>query len=439
MSLGTVLVAEDETRTRAEVATALRAEGFEVHDVADGREALDLIRRMPVDVVVSDHKMPRMDGLELLQHVREDFDVPFILYSAVAGAEVVFKAGRHGAVDFLEFPFGIDDELVPAIRRNLPSAVPPLEQRHGAARIVGCSPALAKLRQQVVRLAQSRTSVLITGETGSGKEVVAQALHEESRRGPMLAVAVPELPESLLEAELFGHEKGAFTGAVSARAGFFERADGGTLFLDEIGDTPLALQAKLLRALETGQFRRLGSTKSRHIDIRFLAATHRDLRQWSLDGRFREDLYFRLSQASICVPPLRDRPEDIDALSDLFLQQLTKDLKIEVPLLSEDFLQVLRNQAWRGNARELKSVLQSALLWWNGGETLTALHALEAIAASSPSRSSADRVLCQRMLDVYRKHSGNQEAARADLSMTRGQWRYRWDRFGLDILGRRKR
>jgi two-component system response regulator GlrR len=310
-------------------------------------------------------------------------------------------------------------------------AAPPAAAR-GAARFLGVSSAAAQVRARIERLGPLRATTLVLGETGVGKEVVAHALHEESGRALWRSYAVTELAETLLEAELFGHERGAFTGAVASRAGIFEQADGGTLLLDEIGDAPPALQAKLLRVLETGELRRVGGGGSpRLVDVRVVAATHRDLAADVRAGRFRRDLYYRLHQAVVVVPPLRERVEDVDVLARMFLRELAAGMGAPVPEASPAFLTALRAQPWPGNARELRAVLQSVLLWWDGHAPLAPGDLGEALASLAPVTGGGDAI-GEQMLAAWRAAGGNQEAARRALGLSRAAWRHRWERIGRE-------
>jgi len=430
-----ILLAEDQAATRERLAAALHASGFAVVTAADGVEALAHFEAQAVDVVLSDHGMPRLDGLGLLRAVRRIREVPFILYSAAADAEVVFRAGRSGALHFLEYPFRVEEQLLPTIAHALEArSGRAVANRRGAERFLGVSPAARRVRAWVRRLASLRTSVLVLGETGVGKEVVARALHEESGRARLVSFAVTELAEGLLEAELFGHERGAFTGAVQARRGLFEQAHGGTLLLDEIGDAPPTLQAKLLRVLESAEVRRVGGEAVRALDVRVVAATHRDLAADVRTGRFREDLFYRLAQATIAVPPLRERCADIDVLAVDLLRQLSAQRGEPSPTAAPEFFAALRSQPWPGNARELRAALQGALLWWDGTAPLAAADLLEARAALAPALGVEDQRIGQRMVEAFRQADGNQEAARRALGMTRAAWRHRWRRFGFAAL-----
>jgi two-component system response regulator HydG len=296
---------------------------------------------------------------------------------------------------------------------------------------------MARLRAVVRRVATSASSVLIQGESGVGKELVAIALHEESGRGPFVSVAVPELADGLLESELFGHARGAFTGAFRGRVGLFEAADGGTLFLDEIGDAPPGTQAKLLRVLESREVRRLGTSVARRVDVRVIAATHRDLVRQVADGSFREDLFYRIRGALIAVPPLRDRGDDVRELTELLLAEITVASGQPRPELGEDFARAISRHFWAGNVRELRSVLEQVVLWWDRESRLGAADLLEALVSLNPGLISADLELACEMIAAWRRQRGNQEAARRELGLTRAEWRSRIARLGLDGLRRR--
>lgn len=426
-----ILLAEDRSATRDRIGAALRDSGFAVVAAADGAEALERFESEGIDLVLSDHGMPRLDGLGLLRAVQRIREVPFILYSAGAEPEVVFRAGRAGALRFLTYPFRIDEQLLPTIAEALAAPARSSDPLRGAARFLGNSEVAQRVRAWIQRVGPAPASVLVLGETGVGKEIVARALHEESGREPLVSFAVTELAESLLEAELFGAERGAYTGSLQTRIGLLERAHTGTLFLDEIGDAPLALQAKLLRVLETGEVRRVGGSTTRRVDLRIVAATHRDLAARVREGLFREDLYYRLAQATLCVPPLRERRDDVDALAATFLPEIAARTGGPMPVASPAFLAALRAHAWPGNARELRAVLQSAVLWWDGARPLEPQDLLEAVGSLRPTLGAEEQRDLDRMLDAYRRAGGSQEAARRSLGLTRSAWRHRWRRFGL--------
>ena len=436
-----ILLVEDHEGTRAHLADALRSSGYRVIPTADGREALDVLTRDAVDLILSDYRMKPMDGLSLLRAVRKTLEIPFLLYSAGADAQAVFEAGRDGAFRFLEYPFRIGDQLLPTIsdtlsRRGDHRARAP---RRGAERLIGASAAMRRVKAAIRRLAPSNATVLIHGETGTGKELVARAIHEESDRRRFVSVSVPELSGGVLESELFGHARGAFTGAVASREGLFESATGGTLFLDEIGDTPLSLQVKLLRALETHEIRPVGGSASRVVDLRIVAATNRDLAEMARRGEFREDLYYRLWGATIHLPPLREHAGDIEAIARALIDDIAAAARVPVPKLGVSFLAALGRCPWNGNVRELRAVLENAILWCEGDGSLEREHLMEALVAMNPSLDPEDQILAQNLLEAYRRHSWNQEAARRELGLTRGEWRSRFARLGLGAMGRRRR
>jgi DNA-binding NtrC family response regulator len=435
-----LLVVEDHDATRSELEAALRDSGYRVLGARDGVEALGVLARDPVELVLSDHRMEPMDGLSLLRAVRRRQPVPFVLYSAGADARTVFEAGREGAVSFLPFPFRIREELLPAIAAGLTARLEGGSgTSHGVARLVGTSTAIRAVRAAIRRVAASGVTVLIQGETGTGKELVARAIHDESGRGAFVSASLPELSEGVLESELFGHRRGAFTGAVSERAGLFEAASGGTLFLDEIGDAAPSVQVKLLRALESREVRPVGASVARRADVRVVAATHRDLAERVRAGAFREDLWFRIRGALVRLPPLRERPGDLPALCAVLLAEIARTARVRTPALAADALALLARLPWQGNVRELRCVLENAVLWWGGEGPLGRVHLLEAIASLHPALGPEDPLLASRMLDAWRRHGWNQEAARRELGLTRAAWRSRLARLGLGAAGRARR
>ena len=436
-----ILLVEDHEGTLSQLTGELESSGYRVIPTRDGREALEALRKGPVDLILSDYRMHPMDGLALLRAVRKTLEVPFVLYSAGADAQAVFAAGRAGAVRFLEYPFRVADQLLPTIAETLrtPRARDRAEERVGAERLIGASAGIRRVKAAIRRLAPTPTTVLIHGETGTGKELVARALHEESGRGPFVSVSVPELSEGVLESELFGHARGSFTGAVASRQGLFEGASGGTLFLDEIGDTPLAIQVKLLRALETREVRPVGASTPRRVDVRIVAATNRDLAEMSRRGAFREDLLYRLRGATIHLPPLRDRTADIESIARVLIAEIAEAARVEAPELDPGFLAALTRCPWKGNVRELRAVLENVILWRDGDGPVERMHLVEALVAMNPGLSPEDHLLSQSMLDVCRRHGWNQEAARRELGMTRGEWRSRAARLGFDAVRRRRR
>lgn len=352
-----ILVVDDEVRYRELYARVLRDAGFGVREAGDGAQALELLAATIPDMVVSDVRMPGASGIDLLRRVRADHpSLPFLLVTAFADVRGAVDALKLGAVDYLAKPVDLD-ELLAAVRDTLgvrpdASGVIPAEAMQS---IIAESPAMLAVLRDAWRVAGSDATILLTGESGSGKEVVAQFIHRHgSRRDkPMVTVNCAAVAPSLLASELFGHEKGAFTGAVAKRKGYFREAHEGTLFLDEIGDMPLELQASLLRATETGRITPVGSDKETVVDCRLIAATNRDLETDVAAGRFRQDLYYRLNVITIDIPPLRERPEDIPALARLFLNKGPTENK----RLSRAAIQALMAHPWPGNVRELANAM----------------------------------------------------------------------------------
>ena len=370
-----VLVIEDDEAIRSNVLEMLEAEGFDGVGAADGRSGIELFRTDEPDLVLSDIMLPEMDGYAVLEAVREhpvSGTVPFVFLSARAERHDIRRGMAQGADDYVTKPFALA-ELVEVIRTRLrrydeqtsrPTPAPPRKPSRSSPEVVVADPVTRALHDQLGRVAQSNLSVLLLGETGSGKEVLARAIHRASTRasGPFVALNCAALTESLLESELFGHEKGAFTGAASARAGLFEAAQGGTLFLDEIGDMPLSLQVKLLRVLEDRHVVRVGGRTPIAVDARFVAATHRDLEDEAERGTFRQDLYFRLAGITLDVPPLRARASEIPQLAALFAKRAAGELGRAVPTLAPETLVVLLRHRWPGNVRELRNVIERAVV-----------------------------------------------------------------------------
>ncbi len=375
----TVLVVDDAADIRSALELMLQYEGFEVWTAKDGREALARLEqareagREPA-VVLSDVKMPHVDGLELLERLQDrPASPPVIMVSGHADVAMAVDAVRGGAVDFIEKP--LDQNRVLISIKNAIESRRLAQENSGLRRqlaeqhpLIGDSPALARLRDQIERVAQSDASVLIRGENGTGKEVVARQIHLRGPRagGDFVAVNCAAIPAELIESELFGHERGSFTGAHERRIGHFEAADDGTLFLDEIGDMPMAAQAKVLRALENHQITRVGGTKSLSVDIRVVAATNADLEQAVEDKRFRLDLLYRLNVVPLLVPPLRERREDVEPLARHFLLEIAHRSGATPLELSAGALERLRAHDYPGNVRELRNLLEGATVFAAG-------------------------------------------------------------------------
>ena len=366
-----ILVVDDSVEFQQLMRFILEKNGFEVIISNDGMMARDLLSSDQVDLVISDYKMPRMDGLQLLKMLREKKDpIPYILITAHGSVESTVEAMNLGAIEYLTKPFD-PVEIVKATRKvfNLPQgeseeescSEEPEENPCSFANIIGGSPAMQMVYHKICKAARNSTNVLITGETGTGKELVARAIHYNGprRKGPFIAVNCSVFSEGVLESELFGHVKGAFTGALGDHMGRFELADGGTLLLDEIGDMPLNIQVKLLRVLQEKVFERVGGQETIRSDFRLIAATNKDLTEMMKDGTFREDLYYRLSVMSIVVPPVRKRREDIPLLVKHFLDHYSRIQGKDIKTLSLEAMRFLQTYSWPGNVRQLENAIES--------------------------------------------------------------------------------
>ncbi len=372
----TVLIADDERNIQVTLSRALSMEGYAVEVASGGREALDKIAALPVDLVLMDVRMPDLDGLSVLEKARESRpDLPFVVMSGHGSIETVRSAFKLGAFDYLEKPITEKEKLLVAVRnalamRSLREENARLRREAGPAEMVGSGQAMQKLFDVVRRAAPSEGRVLVTGENGTGKELVARALHEQSRRkgGPFVKLNCAAVPAELIESELFGHERGAFTGAVAARRGKFELADGGSLFLDEVGDMPPAMQAKVLRVLQEGEFERVGGQQTLRVDVRVIAATNKDLSAEVKAGRFREDLFYRLAVVPIHAPPLRERKEDVPDLATRFLAEACERNGRRPMHLARDAVAALQSHDWPGNVRELRNLVERLAILCDGPE-----------------------------------------------------------------------
>ena len=366
----TILIADDEQAVRSSLERLLEFESYRVIQAADGPSALDLVRDRPVDLVLLDIKMPGMDGLEVLAQLhQENPQLPVVIISGHGSIQTAVEATRLGAFDFIEKPIDADRILLVirnglAQRRLLKENVSLRAEVRQRTRIVGQHPEMLRILDTVKKVAATNVRVLIMGENGTGKEMIARALHENSPRAdePFVEVNCAAIPEELIESELFGHERGAFTGAVARRIGRFEMADGGTLFLDEVGDMSLSAQAKVLRVLQESVFERVGGTETMKVDVRVIAATNKDLLKASREGRFREDLFYRLNVVPITVPPLRERGSDIPLLAEHFLHLIGRELGQAPKKLSRTAMDALKEYAWPGNVRELKNLVERLVI-----------------------------------------------------------------------------
>jgi two-component system response regulator HydG len=391
-----VLVVDDNLEMARAICEGLGDRGFDATAAGSGREASVLLAAERFDAVVTDLRMPKVDGLEVLAASRQlDPDRPVIVMTAYSAIDTAVDSIRRGAYHYLTKPFKQDELVIflgraldeVRLRREAVALKSALRTRFSVDRIVGHSPAIQAVRDRVRRIADAPAPVIVRGETGTGKGLVAGALHGDSRRAdrPFVSINCAALPEALLESELFGHVRGAFTGAVADRPGLFAEADGGTLFLDEIGEMTPALQAKLLHVLESGVVRPVGSTKERHVDVRIIAATHRDLAAAVRERRFRQDVLYRLDVVSVMVPALRDRPEDIPELCEHLLGEVrARYPQSPVRAFSAAALAALSRHNWPGNVRELAHTVESAVLL--GREAEVAVDDLPAAVRGGPTR-----------------------------------------------------
>jgi two-component system, NtrC family, response regulator AtoC len=377
-----VLVTDDDRTIRRNLVLLLRSEGYETLEAADGNEALALIESDSPDAVLLDLKMPGRDGLEVLAELGPALaDLPVIVVTALGGSAAAIEAMRRGAYDYLTKPFDLDEVSLTlkralkqrALARELRSlrertddddSEPPDGGTGSEPELIGQSAGMREVYKTIGLAAATDAPVLILGESGTGKELVATALHRHSARaaGPFIRVNCGALPEGLVESELFGHERGAFTGADRKKLGRFERAAGGTIFLDEIGELPLPAQVKILRVIQQREFERVGGTETLRTDARVISATHRDLSKEVAAGRFREDLYYRLNVARIFIPPLRDRPEDIEPLAEYILKRIERSYGWRELSLSREAMLAIKERSWPGNVRQLENTLARAII-----------------------------------------------------------------------------
>jgi len=443
-----VLLVEDDDSFRRALKEVLESEGFEVLTAARGDDALELLLGETVDAIITDLVMPGMRGNKLVAEVNRSFpEVPVVVITAFGSVPGALELTRAGASDYLTKPFRTS-ELLTSLRRVLSQslsrrtharALRRMEENLGG--IMGESPAMLGLLERIGRVANSRAPVLIAGETGSGKELVARAVHEASGRDPFLPVNCGALPENLIESELFGHVQGAFSGADRDKIGLFEAAGGGTLFLDEIGELPLALQPKLLRALESGEIRPVGGTEPRTIDVRVVAASHRDLETAVEEDEFREDLYWRLHVLHLEVPPLRARSEDIAFLAQIALNRLSSREKRRELRVDEATLALLERHPWPGNVRQLFNVLERASAFCTGTRILPEHLPSEFLrerdggdrgAASPGTERTLAEVERDHILHVLEASGGNKSLAARTLGIPRRTLYRRLDAYGRE-------
>jgi DNA-binding NtrC family response regulator len=446
-----ILIVDDDQGTLASLSRAFALEGYTAVTAPSATRALEKLDDEPVDAILSDVVMPEMDGLEFLARVRERApEVPVILMSGQASVETAVKATRLGALDFVEKPVGLD-RLLLTLRNALRLDRLQRENRElqgywrDELALIGDSPGLRSLRGLVERAAPSDVPVLILGENGTGKELVARAVHDLSPRSaqPFVKMNCAAVPADLVESELFGHEKGAFSGAISQRRGRFEQADGGTLFLDEIGDMPAAMQAKLLRVLQDGEITRVGGTGEIRVDVRLISATNQDLDGLLREGRFRQDLYYRISTVVAKVPPLRERAGDVPALAEHFVSAASRRNHWKPRRLSSDALELLSQQPWKGNVRELRNVVERALIL-SGSDPLEAADIRAALPSAPAARAEpvpaegtlrdlADAYEREVIRERLRRSGGHVTNAARSLGLERSHLYKKCKQLGIDM------
>lgn len=372
-----VLIVDDEMSVRKLLDAVARKAGYEVHLAENGQEAIEKAKALKPGVILMDIRMPVLDGMEAFEVIHGDQpQIAIILMTAHGTVDTAVEAMRRGAFDYLVKPSNVTEVrllLERAFRmQRLSEEVLTLrsevQDKYQMSNIIGKSAIMQQVYKTVGRVAQTQATVLVSGESGSGKELIAKTIHNNSlrRNGPFIKVNCGALPEGLMESEMFGYEKGAFTGAIARKLGRFELAHGGTLFLDEVGELPPPLQVKLLRVLQEREFERVGGTETIHVDIRLIAATNRDFGDWVKRGLFREDLFYRLNVVPIHVPPLRERPEDIPLFIDFFVRRFAHESHLPIPYVMPEAVETLMRYSWPGNVRELANVLERAVIMSNG-------------------------------------------------------------------------
>lgn len=450
-----LLIVDDEANTLASLSRAFRLAGHEATVSDNAVKALDLAKSQPFDLILSDVVMPGKDGLSLLEDLKaQGVTAPVVMMSGQAHIDMAVKATRLGALDFLEKPISTDKLLLTvenALRlQRLESENRQLRSRLGKHEIVWAGEAMRKVMAQIDRVAASETRVCILGETGTGKELVARTLHEKSQRatGPFITLNCAAVPAELIESELFGHEKGSFTGAAGRHIGKFEHAQGGTIFLDEIGDMPLAMQAKLLRVLEENEVERIGGDKPIAVDVRVIVATHRDLGRLAQDGKFRQDLFHRVYVYPLILPPLRERRQDIPKLIEHFSTQLCSQNGWKPLPFTPEAIEALQGYAWPGNVRELRNVVERLLLLATEGEVhlSTVQAALPQSSASLTSGNAGSGPLQSRvqsfereviLAELKRNQSHMTNTAKA-LGLERSHLYKKCEQLGIDLSSVRK-
>jgi two-component system response regulator HydG len=427
--MATILIVDDARSTLRALEVILKREGYTVLTAASGTEGLTYIEQHEVDLLLCDVKMPKMDGLTVLRQVKAE-DTGIVMMSGHADISTAVSAMKEGAFDYLVKPFG-EDEVLRVVQKALAMRALVVENlllkrqvrdQFARAHVIGSSPSWNRVYQMVQQVAPSQATVLLTGESGTGKELIAGLLHRLSPRTerPFIVLNAAAMPATLLEAELFGYEKGAFTGALQRKPGHFELADGGTLFLDEIGDMPFEVQAKLLRVLQDGTFKRLGGINTLRVNVRVVAATNKELSKEVASERFRQDLYYRLNVIAIHLPPLRERLQDIPLLAAHFLQKYARENHKEIVAIQQEAVEHLMGYDWPGNVRELENVIERAVVLAKGSTiTQTDLYLEEQQEKAPlntneyfvlPAKSTLAQIEREAIIQALRHTEGNREA-----------------------------
>ncbi len=446
----TILIVEDEAKMRRLLELNLGEDGFTTLSAGDAEAGLKLLREETVDLVVTDLKLPGMGGLEFLQSVKQSNPaIPVVVMTAYGSVETAVEAMKRGASDYVLKPFSLAEmrmvvrkELdVQQLRRENRSLREALGKRYQHPNVVAQSQKMQEVLATVERVAPTNSTVLLGGESGVGKDLIARAIHEKSRRasGPFIKINSTAIPENLIESELFGYEKGAFTGATASKPGKFELADKGTIFLDEIGDIPLATQVKLLRVLQEREFERLGANRVIKVDVRLIAATNRDLRAALEEGTFREDLYYRLNVVPIDIAPLRERKADIPELARLFVTRFAADSAKAITGFTPDALQMLVAYHWPGNVRELQNVIERACALAKGPLLDTADIRLDTVRAKAgaaadnflPPGMTLEQWEDEMIREALRRANNNKSQAARLLGLSRNALRYRLSKIGI--------
>lgn len=441
-----ILVMEDSGSLREGIVATLRKEGFAVGAAADGQDGLEQAQSGRWHLMITDIKMPKIDGITLFKKIKAKFPATdVIIITAYATVDIAVDAIKYGAEDFITKPFPLAElrSKVNCLYERWQSQQESALEVTGGKQLIGSSAAIKKIRSLIQKVADSDSPVLITGESGTGKELIAHAIHDSGQRQnqPFIAVNCGALTETLLESELFGHEKGAFTGAVRTHAGKLEQASGGTLFLDEIGDMPMSLQVKLLRVLQTKQFQRVGGEKHIHSDFRLISATNQNLEESVREQTFRSDLYYRINVIPIHVPPLRQRREDIPLLIDHILRQRAKKLNRRIPRIQTSVLHKLQAYSWPGNVRELENFIDRALVFVKDNLFTDELFSFETNLENQtadqplPSRDMVEyisKIEREMIISALRDNHGVKQRAADQLKIKAGTLYYKMEKYGIE-------